>query len=150
MPSKIGAAKNRNKALEVLHNGFLQLRGMRVFIPMYEEDLTPKQAKEALRAASVMKEKKDRTLKGRTASDGSRKRGWHDKKDIASPAAHADSVMLTSAIEAHEGRLVGTGDAKGAHLRAIQDDFATGSFRNEQVEAMCEITEGFKECVVQE
>ena len=58
--------------------------------------------------------------------------------------------MLTSATETHEGRVVGTSDVKGAHLRASQDDFTLVLFRNEHVEVACEIDEGHKEHAVQE
>lgn len=67
-----------------------------------------------------------------------------------SPTLHADSVMITSAIEEHEARVVGTSDIKGAYLHANQDDFTVMRFMSEQVDVMCKINKVHKEYVATE
>ena len=75
MSARDGIAKHGDKAIEVLYNEFLQLHDMNVFVPIHKKDLTKQQIKDALRAISVIKEKRDGTLKGRTCVDGSKQHG---------------------------------------------------------------------------
>ena len=67
---------------------------------------------------SFIKEKQDGTLKRRTCTDGSKQHRLYDKVDTTSPTVHADSVIIVLAIDAFEGRAVGTRDIKGACLCA--------------------------------
>ena len=70
MSAREGISKYGEKAMEVLHNEFLQLHDMDVFIPVLREQLTREQIGNTLRAISVAKEKSDGSLKGRTCTDG--------------------------------------------------------------------------------
>ena len=51
-------------------------------------------------------EKQDGTIKGRACADGSKQRRdeSYNKHDYASPTCAKNSIMVTSAIEAKEGR----------------------------------------------
>ena len=150
MSTKDGIQKYGDKAIKVLYNEFLQLHDMEVFLPVYHNKLSKQQLKDALRAISVIKEKRDGTLKGRTCADGRKQKGWYEKSDTTSPTVYTDSVMLTSAIDAFEGRVVGTGDIKGAYLHTPQDDFTVIKFIGEQVDIMCSISSEYLQYIVME
>ena len=53
---------------------------------------------------------------------------WHDEQQAASPAVHADSLMLITAIESKEGRYAATADVTVVFLHADQDDFVVIKF----------------------
>ena len=144
MSAKVGLKKHGQRAKEVLFTEFLQLHDMGVFSPIHRRNLSSTQIKNTLRAISVIKEKRDGTLKGRTCADGRKQRDWCTKHETSSPTVHTDSFMLVTAIEAKERRDVGTGDVQGACLHAKQKDFTVLKFVNEQVDIMCEID---KKCI---
>ena len=91
---------------------------MDVFQPIYKKDLTKEQIKCALRALTVIKEKRDDTLKERTVADGNNQRPYYDKTETASPTPHIKSFMMMTAIEAFEQHHVRTGNVRGAFLHA--------------------------------
>ena len=47
-----------------------------------------------------LKQKRDKTIKGRMVAGGNRQRGTIDKEDAASPTAELESVLLSSTIDA--------------------------------------------------
>ena len=117
----------------------MQLHNIEVFILIHKNKLSKKQIKDALRAMSVIKEKRDRTLKGRACADSSKQKWWYAKAEIASSIVHTYSVMLTSAIDTFEDIILRTGDIKGVCLHVLQDDFMVIYFAVEQVSIMCSI-----------
>ena len=66
MTTKAGIKKHGDRAKEVLFIEFLQLHDMNVFIPIDKRDLIREQIKGTLWALSMIKEKRDYSLKGRT------------------------------------------------------------------------------------
>ena len=75
MSAKKGIAKHGDRAREALFTEFLQLCGVDTFVPMRKKNLTKQQRKSSLRAMSVVKEKRDGSLKGRTWAFGKAQRG---------------------------------------------------------------------------
>ena len=118
MSSKVGMKKHGDKSIQVLCDEFLQSHDVGIFKPMKRSDLTRHQTRDSLQAMSIVKEKRDGSLKGRTCADGRKQRGWCTKKETTSPNAHNESLMMVATIEAHEGRAVGTGDIKVVCLYA--------------------------------
>ena len=112
---------------------------MNTFIAIDASKLTRKQKKKALRTLSIIKGKRDSTIKGRTCTDGRKQRLWKTKQESASPTVHTDSVMLSMIVGAHEKRSIAVGDFKGAYLNAIMDEFLHVRLEGEQVEIMCRI-----------
>ena len=51
-----------------------------------------------------LKQKRDQSIKGRMVTGGNNQRGKIDKTDATSPTAALESVLLTSTIDAKEGR----------------------------------------------
>ena len=63
---------------------------------------------------------------------------------------HADSFMLTTAIEAKEKRDVATMDVKGACPHVTKDDFTVITFVHDRVDVMCRRDKGLQEQIVDE
>ena len=116
---------------------------MDAFLDTDPKKLARAQKKKALKVLSMITEKRDESLKSRTCADGHKQRQWKNKAESASPAAHAESVLLAAIVGACEERLVGVSDAKGAYLSAEFDEFLLIKFENEQVKIMCNIDENY-------
>ena len=63
---------------------------------------------------------------------------------------YTNSFMVTTDIEAKEGRFVIMEDAKRAFLYTLQKYFTVIKFMNEEVDIPCEINPEYKEYVVME
>ena len=70
MSTKQGIKRYSIRAKEILFTKFLQLCDMNTFMLVCKKDLTDEQIHEALRAISIIKEKSDEILKGRTIMFG--------------------------------------------------------------------------------
>ena len=90
-------------------------------------------------AISVIKEKRDGTLKGRTCTDGRGQRGLYSKEETAVPTVHYVSFMMMTMIEAKERRFIAVGDVKGAFLVPDMPHFITVKCINDQVDAFYKI-----------
>ena len=71
-----------------------------------------------------LKQKRDKTIKGRMVAGGNKHRGTIDKKDDASPTTALESVLLTSTIDAAEERDVSVINIRNAfiHTRINNDE----------------------------
>jgi hypothetical protein len=61
-----------------------------------------------------LKEKRDGSVKGRTCADGRKQRETAEPGTATSPTVTLESVLITSTIEAFEGREVVVVDILGA------------------------------------
>ena len=113
-----------------------QLNSNKVFIPKLFHDLTHEQRKKALRAITVIKEKRCGKLKGRTCADGRKQREEIDPKDATSPTVSTEALLLSCAIDASENRHVATADIEGAFLKANMDNFVVVVFEGTSAELM--------------
>ena len=103
----------------------LQLHNREVYRPLDAAKLTPLEKAKALESIMTVKEKRTGDLKGRFVVDGSKQRGSIPKEEAASPTVALDSVFLTAAIDAHEGRDVAVVDLPGAYLSVSLDESDT-------------------------
>ena len=62
-------------------------------------------------------EKRDGIIKARSCANGSKQRLWMNKEDTASPTVALESISITAAIEAYEGREVATVDIPNAFIQ---------------------------------
>ena len=71
-------------------------------------ELSPEQKAKTLSSLMFIVEKRDGRIKARKCAVGSKQRTFegYNKADWASPTVSTDGVLITSAIEAHEGRLL--------------------------------------------
>ena len=104
MSAKAGIKKHGKRAIEALLKEFTQLNDKDTFEVTDPKNLTYVQKKKDLKALSIVTEKRDESLKGRTCADGRKQRQWKTKAESASPTAHTDSVLLTSVVDAHDDR----------------------------------------------
>ena len=83
MSAKEGIKSFGNKALMASCNEFSQLHNTSTFYSIKTNRLTYKQKKQALRALLLIKEKCDRTIKGRTVENGALQRVCKSKMELA-------------------------------------------------------------------
>jgi Reverse transcriptase (RNA-dependent DNA polymerase) len=69
-----------------------------------------------------LKKKRNGIIKGRGCADGRKQRLYTNKDDASSPTVSIESVILTSVLDAAEGRDVATVDIPGAFMQADMDD----------------------------
>jgi hypothetical protein len=69
-----------------------------------------------------LKEKRSGEIKGCACTDRRKQRKTVNKEDAASPTVATESVFITTAIEAHEGRHVTIFDIPGAYLHTKTDE----------------------------
>ena len=79
-----------------------QLHGRDGLKPIRRQLLSHEEAKRALEAVTIVLRKRAGLVKSRTCADGRKEKLWLNKEDISSPTASAESVLLTSVVEALE------------------------------------------------
>jgi Reverse transcriptase (RNA-dependent DNA polymerase) len=139
MSAQKGIKKHGQAAYDALRKEFEQLKVMQVLEPLDTFKLAKEQKSESLRALSVIKEKRDGRLKGRTVADGSAQRGKFSKAETGSPTAASDAVLLTAIVDAHEGRDIAIADVTGAYLHAHMKDFISMRFTGWAVDLLCDV-----------
>jgi Reverse transcriptase (RNA-dependent DNA polymerase) len=150
MSAHKGIKKHGQAAYDALRKEFEQFKVMQVLEPLDAFTLTDEQKSESLRALSVIKEKRDGRLKGRTVADGSAQRGKFSKSETGSPTAASDAVLLTAVVDAHEGRDVAIADVTGAYLHAYMKEFISMRFTGWAVDLLCEVNPEYTQHVVHE
>ncbi len=114
-----------------------QLHDMRTFFPRDPKTLTPEERRKALSSLIFLKEKDTGEVKGRTCVNGAPQREYIRKEDTASPTVATDSVFLTGAVDAYQGRDVAFIDLPGAFLHTLTDEKIIMVLRGELCELMC-------------
>ena len=150
MSAKAGLKKHGERAWKALLKELKQLKDLDVFKAVHASSLTEKQKREALREITVLKEKRDNTLKGRTCADGRSQRGRYPKEETASPTLSNDSAMLNLITAAIEGRDVAIADVAGAYLKADMNDFVLMKLEGATVDIMLELDPGLEDFVAVE
>ena len=92
-----------------------------------------------LESHPFLKQKRYQSIKGRMVTGGNKKRGHIDKTDETSPTAALEPVLLTSTIDAKEGRDVAIIDIPNAFVTTrIEDkkDIVTVRLRGKLAELM--------------
>jgi hypothetical protein len=118
MSAKAGIKKHGQVAIDALFEEFAQLHDLGVFEPQQASKLSSPERRAALRAISVVKEKRCGRIKGRTVADGRPQRKLYTKDETSSPTVSTDALMLSLLIGAHERRDVAVADVTGAYLHA--------------------------------
>ena len=150
MSAHKGIKKHGRLAIDALRKEFLQFKALDVLEPLDAFTLTDEQKSESLRALSVIKEKSDGTIKGRTCADGSSQQGKFSKAETGSPTISNDALFLSIMIDAHEERDVATADVAGAYLHALMKAFITMRFVGWAVDLLCEVNPEYTKYVVYE
>jgi hypothetical protein len=99
-----------------------QLHEHEVFTPIDINELTSLEHKRALQSLIFLTEKKDGQVKGRTCANGSTQRSYVNREDPTSPTAITEFIILTSVMEAKEGRDVMLADVPNAFVQTSIED----------------------------
>jgi hypothetical protein len=150
MSAKAGIKKHGQVAIDALFEEFAQLHDLGVFLPQDGAVLTRNEKRGALRAISVVKEKRCGRIKGRTVADGRPQRELYSKDETSSPTVSTDALMLSLLIDAHERRDVATADVAGAYLHANMEDFTLLKMEGESVDIMCSVDKNYTKYVCYE
>jgi hypothetical protein len=150
MTAKAGIKKHGKVAIDALYQEFLQLHDLGVFEGQHANKLSRKQKRAALRAISMIKEKRCGKIKGRTVADGRPQRTMYTKEETSSPTVSTDALMMSIMIDAKEGRDVATADVAGAYLHAELDDFTLLKVEGASVDIMCDVCERYRKFVTYE
>ena len=128
-----------DRALSAMAKEYEQLDNLDVFEPQWPKQLTNDTKKSSLRAIDLIKIKRSGKIKGRTVADGSVQRGSISKEESTSPAAHYDSLIASTVIDAMEERDIATCDIAGAYLKAKMDDFVVIRITGHAVESLLKV-----------
>ena len=112
-----GLKKFGEKGANAVYEEFKKMHKRGTFQPRNYSELTKEEKKKILDTIVLIEEKRDGRIKGRAVADGSQQRQHVDKEKAASPTASLESIMLTSVIEASEGREVAVTDIPNAFIQ---------------------------------
>ena len=118
--------------------------------PVDPKTLTPLETRSALEAVNLIKEKRDRQIKGKTCANSSQQRKYlKEENNIASPTVALESLLTSLVIDVFEGRDVGTFDVPGAYLHAEmpKDKRVLMVLQGEFVDIMCSVNADYKKYV---
>lgn len=106
-----------DKAKQAVNKEMKQLHNRAVFKPIHVHEMTQLERKRAMESLIFLVEKRDGRIKARTCANGSTQRSYISKDEAASPTAATQAVLLTSIIEAKQGRDVMVIDAPNAFVQ---------------------------------
>ena len=99
-----------------------QLHRRDTFVPRRYSNLTDKQKKKVLESHMFVVKKRDGKTKARMVPGGNTQRDYLTKEYSSSPTVSTKAVLLTSIIDAHEGRDVSVIDIPNAFIQTRVDD----------------------------
>ena len=114
------------KGKQAVSKELLQIHMRDTFRPINSETLSKTEYDKVLESHLFLKHKRDHSIKVRIVAGGNKQRRHIDKIDATSPTAALESVLLTSTIDAKEGRDVDIID--------IPNDFATTRIEDNNAE----------------
>jgi hypothetical protein len=124
------------------HMEMKQLHLRNTFKPKHWRELSHTQRQMVLESHMFLKEKRDKSIKGRTVAGGNKQRDYISKEDSSSPTVATESVLLTCIIDAQERRDVAVIDIPNAFIQTkIEDekDMAFIKIRGVLVDILVEI-----------
>jgi hypothetical protein len=102
MGAKAGVKRYGEEAIQAIVAECKQLDDKKAFKPRNRKDLTKLERKRALRAITLVKEKRCGRIKGRTVADGRGQRDHIERVDATSPTISIEALMISIAIDAIE------------------------------------------------
>ena len=115
---KKGLAKFGDKGRDAAAKEMEQLHKRSCFRPVNVSEMKPSERKKAQHGLMFITEKRDATVKARLVYNGKPTREWISKEEATSPTVSLESIMLTAAIDAKEGRDVMSADIPNAYIQA--------------------------------
>ena len=124
--------KGVTKELQQMHN-------MSVFRPVLKTDLSLEEMKKAVSSLMFLKEKRDKTVKGRFCADRRKQQGYWTRQDSTSPTVSTELVFLTAVVNTHERCDVACYDIPGAFLHADSNKDITMVLKGRLAELMVQV-----------
>ena len=114
---------------------------MATYTSMHRGESSHEEKKKVSNALFFLTEKGNGDIKGRKVADGSKQRTFegYNKADGTLPAVSTDGLLITCAIDAHEGLDVCTMDIPGTFLQADNDEFVLVLLKGTLAEMMVKI-----------
>ena len=110
------------EGLKAVEREMMQLHIQKVMSPRQKHDLTNDEIKRCFNYLMFLKQKQSGDVKGRKCANGQKQRLWTRPKDATLPTAAQESVFITSAIDAKEGREVAVSNLPGAFMQTDMDN----------------------------
>ena len=150
MSARKGIKLFGERAVQAVMKEYKQLNMMNVFDRINSTSLSKEQKAKALRAITLIKEKKCGTMKGRTCADGRSQRRYIPKEETSSPTNSLETLIVTLIIDAYEQRQASVFDIPGAYLNAYLPDTRTVliKFEQEFVDIMCTLRPELQQDVI--
>ena len=105
-----------NRGKQAVSKELSQLHMRDTFRPINSKTLSKTEYDKVLELHLFLKQTRDQPIKRRMVTCGNKQRGHIDKTDATSPTAALESVLLTSTIDAKEGRDVAIIDIPNAFV----------------------------------
>ena len=130
-----------NRAKEATTNELQQIHDFGTYIPVMSKELTREEKIKALYALMFIVEKRDSRVKARKVAVGSKQRTFpsYVKSDWSSPTITTARVIITSTIEAHEGRDVAVLDLPNAFFHVENKEKTLMLLKGKLAELMVQI-----------
>jgi hypothetical protein len=128
-----------DRAKESISKELQQLHDYVTYRLVHAHELTAEEKKQALASLIFLTEKRCGRIKTRACVNGSTQWDYIPKENTTSPTVMTDSVMITSAIDAHEGRVVVTLDIPRAFLHADLDEEVVMLLRGQLADLMVQV-----------
>jgi len=148
---KAGLKTWGDRGHEAAHKEMKQLHMRDTFLPKHWKELNPTQKVTVLESHVFLKEKRDKSIKVRTAAGGNKQQDCASKEDVSSPTVSTEAVMLSCIIDAQEGRDVATIDIPNACVQTRierEQDMVVMKLRGVLVDMLVDTApETYSECV---
>jgi hypothetical protein len=99
-----------------------QLHERQVMGPVMANSLDKQEKRKALQYLMFLKRKRCGKIKGLGCANGRKQRIYTTKQEASSPTVTIESLMISCAIDAKEGRDVATVDIRGAFMQVDMDE----------------------------
>ena len=118
---KAGLRKFGEKGRAATLKEMQQFDDREVYYPVNVNDLTEQERRRAMESLLFLVEKRDGKVKARFVANGSSQREYMGREQSASPTVMTESIMITSVIDAKQGRDVMTCDIPNAFVQTEMD-----------------------------
>jgi hypothetical protein len=145
--TKAGIKEFGQEAVAAIMNEVKQLEGKKCFKARAIDELTRQERERALRSITLVTKKRSGKIKGRTVADGRGQRDYIPRDEITSPTVSTEALMISLAIDAHEGRKVSTADVEGAYLHADMDEKVIMKFEGDMVDYLIAVNPEYEKFV---
>jgi hypothetical protein len=117
---KRGVNKFGSRAEAAAMKEMQQMIDRECFDPIHRNELNDVERRRAMESLIFLSEKKDGSIKAQHCANGSTQMSYMEREEVSSPTVSTESTMLTSVIEAAEGRDVATCNIPNAFRQKLK------------------------------